>query len=187
MMMRPNTALVLNIILIKGNIMIKKIIVIALILALFGWSLTLINKNEPEKIVAQTDEQQPTAQVEEVLPDTVYSFNAQSVTTECSEGLSEMLCAVESAVKCTLKPDLENCAKLDLPQFIFMTDPTVERPTEMNYKFINKEIQPSGTVDIYTESSCNGGWFGLCQGTVIYVLGQNKNSKWFVKDIYAIE
>lgn len=167
--------------------MIKKIVVIALMLALFGWSLTLINKTQIEKNVVQPNTQEPVVQVEETLPETVFSFNAQSVTTECSEGLNEMLCAVESAVKCTLKPDLENCAKLDLPQFIFMTDPTVERPTEMNYKYINKEIQPSGSVDIYTESSCNGGWFGLCQGTVIYVLSQNKNSKWYVKDIYAIE
>lgn len=167
--------------------MIKKIVVIALMLALFGWSLTLIKKTEPKQVADQTDEQETTVQVEETLPETVFSFNAQNVTTECSEGLSEMLCAVESAVKCTLKPDLENCAKLDLPQFIFMTDPTVERPTEMNYRFINKEIQPSGAIDMYTESSCNGGWFGLCQGTVIYVLGQNKNGKWFVKDIYAIE
>lgn len=165
----------------------KKIIVIALILALFGWSLSLIKKTDQEKVVAQTDEQESPAQVEETLPETVFSFNTQTVTAECSEGLSDMLCAVESAVKCTLKPDLENCAKLNLPQFIFMTDPTVERPTEMNYKFINKEIQPSGSTDIYTESSCNGGWFGLCQGTVIYVLGQGKKGKWFVKDIYAIE
>lgn len=167
--------------------MIKKIIVIALMLALFGWSLTLIKKTEPQQIDTQNDEQEPVAQVEETLPETAFSFNAQNVTTECSEDLSDMLCAVESAVKCTIKPDLENCAKLDLPQFIFITDPTVERPTEINYKFINKELQPSGAIDVYTESSCNGGWFGLCQGTVIYVLGQNKNSKWYVKDIYAIE
>ncbi|MBR6355900.1 MAG: hypothetical protein IKR92_03490 [Alphaproteobacteria bacterium] len=166
--------------------MIKKIVVIALMLALFGWSLTLIKKTEPKQVVAQTDEEETVVQVEETLPDTAFSFNTQNVTTECSEGLSEMLCAVENAVKCTVKPDLENCAKLDLPQFIFITDPTVERPTEINYKFVNKELQPSGAIDVYTESSCNGGWFGLCQGTVIYVLGQSKE-KWFVKDIYAIE
>ena len=167
--------------------MIKKIIVIALVLALFCWSLTLVNKTEQENIATPTDEQEPAAHVEEALPDTVFSFNTQNLTSECSEGLSDMLCAVENAVKCTIKPDFENCAKLNLPQFIFMTDPTVERPTEINYKFINKEIQPSGSTDIYTESSCNGGWFGLCQGTVIYVLGQSKKGKWFVKDIYAIE
>ncbi|MBQ9271575.1 MAG: hypothetical protein IJ218_04865 [Alphaproteobacteria bacterium] len=168
--------------------MLKKIVVIVLMLGLFGWSLTLINKTTSEPAVIQTDaEQQPQAQAEEILPETVFSFNNQNVTAECSEGLSDMFCAVENAVKCTLKPDLANCAGLNLPQFIFMTDPTAERPTEMNYKFINKEIQPNGTTHIYTESSCNGGWFGLCQGTVIYVVGQSKSGKWSVKDIYAIE
>lgn len=168
--------------------MIKKIFVIALMLALFGWSLTLIKKTEPKKINTQEENpEEQSVQTEETLPETVFSFNTQNVTTECSDGLSEMLCAVENAIKCTIKPDLENCAKLNLPQFIFMTDPTAERPTEMIYKFINKEIQPNGTTLIYTESSCNGGWFGLCQGTVIYDVRQNKSDKWFVKDIYAIE
>lgn len=168
--------------------MIKKILVIVLMLALFGWSLTLINKTKPEKIIVQADgEQEAVIEAEETLPEDAFSFNTQNVTTECSEGLSDMLCAVENAVKCTIKPDLENCAGLNLPQFIFMTDPTAERPTEMNYKFINKEVQPNGTTHIYTESTCNGGWFGLCQGTVIYVVGQTKSGKWNVKDIYAIE
>jgi len=167
--------------------MIKKIIVIALMLALFAWSISLINKTETTKVVMQNQEGEQIVEVEETLPDTVFSFNTQNITAECSKDLPEMLCAVENAVKCTIKPDLEICADLNLPQFIFMTDPTVERPTEMNYKFINKEIQPTGSVNIYTESSCNGGWFGLCQGTVIYVLGQSKKGSWRVKDIYAIE
>lgn len=167
--------------------MIKKIIVIALMLALFAWSISLINKTETTKVVMQNQEGEQIVEVEETLPDTVFSFNTQNITAECSKDLPEMLCAVENAVKCTIKPDLEICADLNLPQFIFMTDPTVERPTEMNYKFINKEIQPTGSVNIYTESSCNGGWFGLCQGTVIYVLGQSKKGTWRIKDIYAIE
>ena len=167
--------------------MLKKIIVIAIMLILFGWSLTLINKTEPEKSIAKIEDGVVVAQAEETLPDAVYGFNQQNMTTECSDGLTDMLCAVESAVKCTIKPDLENCTKLDLPQFIFMTDPTVERPTEINYKFVNKEVQPNGSTAIYTESSCNGGWFGLCQGTVIYVVSQSKSGAWQVRDIYAIE
>lgn len=163
----------------------KKIIVVVLLLALFIWSLTLIKRTKQEVVVAET-ESEPVVQVEEKLPEDVYSFNAQEVPAECSEGLNEMLCAVENAVKCTLKPDMEMCAKQNLPSFVFMTDPTVERPTEMNYRFINKKVFPNGSTEIYTESSCNGGWFGLCQGTIIYVLGQT-GGKWFVRDIYAIE
>ena len=165
----------------------KKLIVVALMLALFAWSLTLIKKQKTENVVETPEaDSEPVVQVEETLPETVYSFNAQSVTAECSEDVNEMLCAVENAVKCTLKPDLDICKKLHLPNFIFMTDPTVERPTEMNYKFINKKVLPNGSTEIYAESSCNGGWFDLCQGTIIYVLGQS-NGKWNVKDIYAIE
>lgn len=163
----------------------KKIAVIALMLILFGWSLTLIGKTKTETVVAETEDA-PAVQVEEQLPEDVYSFNAQDLTEECSEGLSEMLCTVERAVKCTLKPDLPMCSKLNLLPFIFMTDPTAERPTEMNYRFINKQVFPSGRTEIYTESSCNGGWFGLCQGTIIYSLEQS-NGKWYVNDIYAIE
>ena len=83
--------------------MIKKIIVIALVLALFCWSLTLVNKTEQENIATPTDEQEPAAHVEEALPDTVFSFNTQNLTSECSEGLSDMLCAVENAVKSEVK------------------------------------------------------------------------------------
>lgn len=163
----------------------KKIFVIAVMLALFAWSLTLIKKSPKETAVAETEDA-PVVQVEETLPEDVYSFNAQNLTPECSEGLNEMLCSVENAVKCTLKPDIESCSKQSLPTFIFMTDPTVERPSEMNYRFINKKVLPNGTTEIYTESSCNGGWFGLCQGTIIYVLGQT-SGKWLVRDIYAVE
>ena len=42
-------------------------------------------------------------------------------------------------------------------------------------------------VELYTDSTCNGSWFGLCQGTVIYVLTQPDDGSWYVKDIYAIE
>ena len=41
-------------------------------------------------------------------------------------------------------------------------------------------------VEIHTDSTCNGNWFGLCQGNIIYVLVPNGDS-WRVKDIYAIE
>jgi len=165
----------------------KKLIVIILMLALFVWSLTLIGKPKTETSPDTPEtEEENVVQVEEQLPETVYSFNLQNITPECSEDVNDMLCAVENAVKCTIKPDMENCKQLNLPTFIFMTDPTVERPTEMNYRFINKKVLPTGSTEIYTESSCNGGWFDLCQGTIIYVLGQS-GGKWRVKDIYAIE
>ena len=100
-----------------------------------------------------------------------------------------MLCAVEKAIKCTIDTNMKNCHELDLPKFIFMSDQSIERPTEISYKFINKKVLPNNTVEIYTDSVCNAKWFGLCQGTVIYVLvpANSTVKEWHVKDIYAIE
>jgi len=41
-------------------------------------------------------------------------------------------------------------------------------------------------IEVYTQGSCNGMWFGLCEGNIIYVLS-NKNGFWAVKDVYARE
>ena len=70
-----------------------------------------------------------------------------------------------------------------------MQDPGLDRPTEISYKITNRRVLVNNNVEIYTDSTCNGSWFGLCQGTVIYVLTEpeNANGEWFVKDIYAIE
>lgn len=166
--------------------MLKKIIVIVAMLMLVSFSISLLVKTKP--VVEQTPESpQPVKTVEDVLPDTIYELKADSLTVECAEN-NKQLCAVENAIKCTLNPKLENCQQLKLPKFIFMSDQTIERPTEINYRFTNKKVLPNNTTEIYTESTCNASWFGLCQGTIIYVLTPiNTAAKWHVKDIYAIE
>ena len=168
--------------------MLKKIIVVIAMLALIGLSIFLIRKtpNNNEVIVSEDSQQQPVP--EEVLPEQNFTWNTQNITEDCSMDEAKP-CAVETAVKCTVRPDLKICNKDKLPKFIFMTDPSINRPTEVNYRFIGKKNLPNNTVEIYTESDCNGTWFGLCQGTVIYVLTTDeKNSEnWFVRDIYAIE
>ena len=166
--------------------MFKKIIVILGMVVLVGFSVFLISKTKP--VVVQNQEtSQVVKKVEDILPNTVYEFKADDLSAECAEK-NKQLCAVENAVKCTLNPKLGACAELKLPKFIFMNDPTIERPTEINYRFINKKVLPNNTTEIYTESTCNAAWFGLCQGTVIYVLTPiNTAEKWHVKDIYAIE
>ena len=64
---------------------------------------------------------------------------------------------------------------------------TYHKHKEMNYKIIDKKSLNNDTVEIYTESNCNGNWFGLCQGTIIYVMARKPENLWYVKDIYAIE
>ncbi len=163
--------------------MLKKVVVIAVMLLLVGFSLSLMFKTtekEPEVNNAQ-------AEVKTKLPDTVFAFSKDTLSEDCSQK-DEQLCAVENAVKCTINPALDMCKNLNLPKFIFMQDAGLDRPTEISYKLTNKRVLLNNTVEIHTDSSCNGGWFGLCQGTVIYVLAQPaEQNSWFVKDIYAIE
>lgn len=166
--------------------MLRKIIVIIAMLAVLGLSIFLYKKSVPQSTPdISTDEEQIEAVVEEVLPDVIYTFNIENTAEECSQD-NPQFCAVENAVKCTVSPDLEFCKNLNLPEFIFMKDPNVDRPSEISYKIVNKKVLPNNTTEIYTESACNGNWFGLCQGTVIYVLAP-AGETWQVKDIYAIE
>ena len=67
-----------------------------------------------------------------------------------------------------------------------MKDESLKRPTFQSYK-INKIVpRNDGTIEIFTKSSCNGNWFGLCNGNIIYVM-KNIKDKWNIIDIYAIE
>lgn len=112
-----------------------------------------------------------------------YELNSLPETCQLN---SKMACAVELAVKCTINPDFNGCKDAKLPNFIFMNDPSLQRPSQISFK-INK-IKPisADLVEIHTQSTCNGNWFGLCNGNIIYVLVPN-GEDWRVKDVYAIE
>ena len=167
--------------------MLKKIIVIICMLALLGFSLILLQKTKNTTVDNSLieDEEIATIPVQENLPEEIFTFNVQDLSPECTTD-NKIVCTVEKAIKCTLKPDLSICNKNELPSFIFMQDASIDRPTEISYRFINKKDLPNGTKEIYTESSCNGNWFGLCQGTVIYVIANN-DEQLVVKDIWALE
>ncbi len=162
--------------------MLKKIIVIAALLLLVGFSAFLLYKTDNARVKNNQDEPVKEAK----LPDTLFVFSKDTLSEDCSQS-DEQFCAVENAVKCTINPNLNGCSEANLPKFIFMQDPGLDRPTEISYKIVNRRVLVNNNVEIHTESSCNGGWFGLCQGTVIYVLSEPDGGKWFVKDIYAIE
>lgn len=169
--------------------MLRKVIVVIAMIVLVSFSAILYKKSAQQTNMIETDQQteeQVTEAVEqEVLPENIFTFNIENLSDVCSQENAQ-LCSVENAVKCTINPDLKFCATLKLPEFIFMKDPSVDRPSEISYKIVNKKVLPNNTTEIYTESACNGGWFGLCQGTVIYVLSPD-NDNWQIKDIYAIE
>lgn len=164
--------------------MIKKLVVVLCMLALLGFSFYLVSKTkDADRTVVEAD----VVEVEmPKLPEQTFTFSADSLSPQCALD-DTMFCAVETAVKCTINPNLPFCAKADLPKFVFMQEPGLDRPTEMSYKIIDKKILNNDTTEVYTESNCNGNWFGLCQGTIIYVMAQKPENAWYVKDIYAIE
>lgn len=112
-----------------------------------------------------------------------FKFSADTLTSGCEDD-SEIICAINLALKCTINPRFAECDKAKMPKFIFMEDESLERPTAASYKITKMKPIAEGQIEIYTESTCNGSWFGLCNGNIIYVMAQ-KNGGWVVKDLYA--
>ena len=61
-----------------------------------------------------------------------------------------------------------------------------DEKTELTFEILKIKPIDANTVEIYTKGTCNGNWFGLCNGNIIYVLS-NKSGSWVVKDIYALQ
>ncbi len=159
------------------KILISFVLMLLILVGLYTWktktSAPVILNNETPKIGSLNFE------------DKLYSYQAEKLETGCHLN-SSMACAVDFAIKCTLNPDYENCRDSKLPKFIFMSDESLKRPTEMSFKIAKIKPINSNLVEIHTDSTCNGNWFGLCQGRIIYVLVPDGDD-WRVKDIYAIE
>lgn len=115
--------------------------------------------------------------------DITHSYKLGTLTTGCNKG-SEIVCAIDLYAKCTIDPSGEECRKNRLPKFVFMEDDSLGRPDEISFKIIKIKPIDANMIEVYTQSSCNGTWFGLCNGNIIYVLS-NKSGQWVVKDVYA--
>lgn len=143
-------------------------------------------------IFAMRGQSKPQLEQEKVLSeprsisDSVHSYTAADVKSGCTSE-DKIFCAVEQAVKCTLAPELEGCVKDKIPSFILARPDVTERPTEMSFSITKiKPIASSGEVFVYTHSTCNAVWFGLCEGTVVYSLA-NTGEGWSVTTVYALE
>lgn len=115
--------------------------------------------------------------------DITHSYKLGTLTAGCNKG-SEIVCAIDLYAKCTIDPSGEECRKNRLPKFVFMEDDSLGRPDEISFKIIKIKPIDANMIEVYTQSSCNGTWFGLCNGNIIYVLS-NKSGQWVVKDVYA--
>ena len=137
---------------------------------------------------SKEDSQEQTINLPEttVSENEIYSYDIKNLPQTCKYP-SQMVCAVELAVNFSINPSTQECQqhKKELPSFIFMEDESLQRPTQHSYKITKLKPLNDGTVAVYTQSTCNGVWFGLCNGNIIYVM-KNVNNKWQVKDIYAI-
>ncbi|MBE6451481.1 MAG: hypothetical protein E7016_05915 [Alphaproteobacteria bacterium] len=164
--------------------MLKKILSGLLVMALIGGAIFYImqrkNISQPDKVSENVAQNQDIA-----IEDMVFEYKKGKLKTDCKQD-SKMLCAVDFAVKCTINPEFEGCKESKLPKFIFMSDESLKRPTEISYKLHKMKPIAADLIEVHTDSTCNGNWFGLCQGRVIYVLVPD-NDSWRVKDIYAIE
>ena len=119
--------------------------------------------------------------------ETIFSFDLNTLKPGC-DNESQIVCAINASIKCTINPAFAECAELKayMPNFIFMQDDSLQRPTSQSYKITKIKPLADGTVEVYTQSTCNGNWFGLCNGNIIYVM-DFQNNRWTVKDLYAIE
>jgi len=117
--------------------------------------------------------------------DIVYLYESGKLTEGCDKG-SDIVCAIDLQVKCTINHKLSECDPKKLPKFTFMEDESLQRPSTVSFKIIKLKPIDAQTVEVYTQSDCNGVWFGLCKGNIVYVLS-NKSGSWTVKDLYALQ
>lgn len=164
--------------------MIRKFLIPAIFVIAFLAGLYFYRTYQASLLSAPDAESAPSSQSQN-FEEKTYTYTKNSLSETCHLN-SVMACAVETAVKCTLDPAFDGCAEAKLPKFIFMQDESLNRPTEMSFEIVKIKPISSDLVEIHTDSTCNGQWFGLCQGRVIYVLVPNADG-WRVKDIYAIE
>jgi len=153
------------------------ILMVIILVCLYTW------KTKVSKPIVMTDNS-PVITTK-TFDNRVYAYGADNLSEKCFLN-SPMACAVELAVKCTLNPDFTGCGEAKLPKFIFMTDDALGRPSQMSFKIVKIKPINADLIEIHTDSTCNGNWFGLCNGRIIYVLVPAGNA-WRVKDIYAIE
>lgn len=117
----------------------------------------------------------------------VYSFDIKNLPIGCSEN-SEVVCSINNYIKCTINPRFSDCVKNKdfMPDFVFMEDENLQRPTIQSYKILKLKPLSNGKIEVYTQSTCNGNWFGLCNGNIIYVM-ESKENQWNITEVYAIE
>lgn len=177
---------------ITNEVNMKKFIIFLLLCLVLVFLYFMRNYND-EVMISDDIVATSTMDEEDIMPaapqivfdEEVRKFDTSNLQEVCND--DPAICAVDAAVRCTINPKLEICDKRKLPRFIFMEDSTLGRPTKIDYTIIKSYPINKNTVEVQTKSSCDGIWFGLCEGNVIYVVDYGNNNEWTVKEIYALE
>ena len=156
--------------------------------------ISACSDKQDETVQTQTEQEQALEAGEQVIAkpqfdikfeDIVYSYESGKLPEGCDKG-SDIVCAIDMQVKCTIDPKFAECDPKKLPKFTFMEDDILQRPTQASFQIVKLKPIDANTVEVYTQSDCNGVWFGLCKGNIVYVLS-NKSGGWTVKDLYALQ
>ena len=166
--------------------MLRKFLTITGFVIIFLAAATLVLYMQ-KKMTAEPDvEIVETVAEESADTDTTHTYTAETLQSECTSD-SNIFCAIERTVKCTINPELEICDKNYVPAFVIGKAEDTERPTEISFRITKiKPIPETSDISVYTQSDCNALWFGLCKGTVVYSL-TTKNDDWVVTNIFALE
>ncbi len=114
----------------------------------------------------------------------IKNFAKNQNNLQCNENTID--CVIDNAIRCSINHKQKFCNRDILPQFIFMEDPTLKRPKNVSYQIIKTKEIDEHTTEVYTKMSCDGNWFGLCNGNIIYVLQKSDNTL-KLQDIYALQ
>ena len=135
--------------------------------------------------------QQQSAAIPTTFDNNTYSYQKNSLSPNCQSN-DDLVCAIETVIKCALKNTEPYCDKKTMPDFIFYDDAMfadddgLGRPTQQSFKIIKIKPIDETMIEVFTEGQCDKNWFGNCAGNIIYVMS-NKTGKWQVKEIYALE
>ena len=153
--------------------------------------LNACNDKKAEQQRSSDSVAMPTIDIPPDIKEKTFFYQKGKLSDSC-ETENEIICAIETSIKCALEPTQHYCDKDTLPDFIFYDDAmfaeggVAGRPTEQSFNLIKIKTIDEHTIEAITHGECNNNWFGACEGNIIYVLS-NTSGSWQVKEIYAIE
>ena len=122
--------------------MFKKIVTIIGFILIFALATALIFYMQNKMTASESETTVADITSEPNSADLVHYYNTENLEQDCQSD-SEVFCAVERTVKCTINPELEICNKKFVPAFVLGKAEDTERPTKISFQITNPGLQPS--------------------------------------------